>query len=270
MELGLRGLAVLVTGGSRGLGREIARGFASEGANVAICARASDQLAVALDELRGLSVQALAIQADLFESIDCIRVVEETVEEFGRIDVLINNASTNVVYPGRLEVVTDDLLMERVRGKALAAIRCSRAALPHFRRVGGGRIICIGGLAARAVSGPQGSASSLTAGLANAMLVNFAKNLSYEVARDHILVNVVHPGSMRTDRYPARVAARAREMGGSLEEAERDLAMQIPIGRQLDPQDIAPLVVFLASSKAAAITGQSLAIDGGYLDQIVY
>ncbi len=270
MELGLRGLTVLVTGGSRGLGREIALAFAAEGANVAICARQADQLKATTKDLQALSVRALAIRADLFDAAECIRVVDETVHEFGRLDVLINNASTNVVYPGHLETASDDLLMERIRGKALAAIRCSRAALPYFRKVGGGKIICIGGTAARSVSGSRGFGSSMASGLGNAVLVNFAKHLSHEVAPDHILVNVVHPASMRTDRYPARVAARAQEMGISTEEAEKDLANRIPIGRQIDPEDVAPIVVFLASTKATAITGQSIAVDGGVLPQVVY
>jgi len=270
VELGLAGRSVLVTGGSRGLGRAIAMEFAAEGASVSICARTRNQLDTALEDLQVHTKRAMAIQVDLFEPEGCVEAVERTVGMFGRLDVLINNASTSIAYPGHLEDASDDLLLERVRGKALAAIRCSRAALPHFRRVKGGRIICIGGTAARSISIDPTLGSSVASGLGNALLVNFAKHLSREVAGDGILVNVVHPDAMRTDRYASRVAAVASEMGTTLDKAAEILATRIPIGRSIDPGDVAPLVVFLASSKANAITGQSIGVDGGALAQVIY
>lgn len=263
MDMGLRGKGVLVTGGSRGIGRAIALAFAAEGANVAICGRDRAQLAKTEPEIAALGVKSLAIQADLFEADGCRRVVDETAEAFGRFDVLVNNASTNV--PGSLETATDEQLLERVMGKTLASMRTSRAALPHFRKVGGGRIICIGGTSVR-----HHGKTSLPSGLGNSSVVNFARHLSDQVAREGILVNVVHPPPTKTDRFPDRLAARAREIGGSLEEAEASFAREYAINRVVEPDDIAPIVVFLASPGASAITGQSIVVDGGHSPAIAY
>jgi 3-oxoacyl-[acyl-carrier protein] reductase len=275
MELGLQGKTVLITGSSRGLGLEIARAFAREGAKVALCARDRAALDAAAQEIRGMGAECVVIVADLFKAEDCERVIDETVAAFGALDVLINNASTDVSrYPARLEEVTDDQLLERVMGKAMAAIRCSRAALKHLRGSSAGRIVCIGGDASRTTMNPFGQGvpgSALSAGLGNAVLVNFAKRLSNETAKDGIMVNVIHPGAALTgDRYDKRVQALATKDGVSTAEAEASLVSGIPIKRGIDPTDIAPLVVFLASPLAGAITGQSVAVDGGANPMVVY
>lgn len=263
MELALRGKAVLVTGGSRGIGRQIALAFAGEGADVAICARSAEKLTQTGREISDKGGRVRTIVADLFQEADCRRAVDQTVEAFGRLDVLVNNASTNV--SGSLLTATDEALMERLLGKTLAAMRCSRAAIGHLRKNGGGRIICIGGLAAR-----NPGKTSLPSGLGNAAMVNFVKHLSDEVAADGILVNVIHPAFCKTDRFPARVDARAKERGISRAEAEASFAAMFPIGRIVEPTDIAPLVLFLASPQAGAITGQSIAVDGGMSRSVSY
>lgn len=263
MDLMLRGKAVLVTGGSRGIGRAIALAFAAEGASVAICARDQGRLEGALADLRALGGPSLALRADLFEAADCRRAVEETATAFGRLDILVSSASTNV--SGTVLTAGDEQLMERVMGKTLASIRLSRAAVPHLRRAGGGRVICIGGTSSRVPAG-----ATLPSGLGNSALCNFVRHLSDEVARDGITVNVVHPYFTKTDRYPERVAARSRQRGISPAEAEASFAAEFPIGRVVEPSDIAPLVLFLASPHASAITGQAIAVDGGAVRWVAY
>ncbi|MCC6535831.1 MAG: SDR family oxidoreductase [Burkholderiales bacterium] len=261
MDMELRDKGVLVTGGSRGIGREIALAFAREGAHVAICARDTQQLERTGAEIRALGAQAHTLAVDLLQEAECVRAVDETAAVFGRFDVLVNNASSN--DGGSFLTSGDDQLMRRLYVKTLASIRCSRAAVPHFRRVGGGRIICVGGTSARNPGG-------LPAGMGNAALVNFVKHLSDEVGPEQILVNVVHPSFCKTDRYPARLAALAQARNISLNEAEAHFAAQFAIRRIVEPADVAPLVVFLASALASAITGQSIAVDGGATRSIVY
>ena len=161
--------------------------------------------------------------------------------------------------------LSDEEVLERVMGKTLAAMRLSRAALPHMRKSGGGRIVCIGGTAARTPA-----KTSLPSGLGNSALANFAKHLSNDVGPENITVNVVHPSFTKTDRYPDRLKARAKEMGVSLEAAEASFAANFPIGRIVEPSDIAPMVLFLASPGAAAVTGQTIAVDGGSSQLVVY
>lgn len=264
MELGLKGRAVLVTGGNRGIGLAIALGFADEGAHVAICGRDEAALETARAAIAGRGVPAAAIVADLFTPDGCERAVAETVKALGRLDVLVNNASTSV--SGRLETLSDDKVMERVMGKTLASMRCARAALPHLRESGRGRIVCIGGSSARV---PE-SEGSLPGGLGNSSLSNFVKHFSNDVAPDGITVNVIHPPFTKTERYPDRVAALARARGVSLEEAEQLFADRYPIGRVVEPDDIAPMVLFLASEQAGAVTGQAIGVDGGATPNVIY
>jgi 3-oxoacyl-[acyl-carrier protein] reductase len=274
MDLQLRGAAVLVTGGSRGLGRDFALGFAEEGASVAICARDRAQLEATAADISARGVECVAISADLFEAADCQRVVEETVAAFGRLDVLVNNASTSVdKTPKSLEDATDAQLMERFLGKTMAAIRCARAAIPHMRKVGGGRIVNIGGTSARTVFRPGellSNASGLPQGLGNSALANFSKYLAEEVARDGILVNLVHPHITRTSRHASRLAQRSKELGISEAEVEAEFLKQIPLGRIIESSDVTPLVLFLSSPLAGATTGQALAVDGGALRGVNY
>lgn len=268
MDFGLNGRRVLVTGGNRGIGLAIALAFAEEGAHVAICGRDRSALdtgsAAIIERGTAAGVRAEAIAADLFTAEGCAAAVSKTVDAFGGLDVLVNNASTAV--SGSLETQTDDKLMERLMGKTLAAMRCTRAALPHLRAAGRGRVVCIGGTSARA---PDRNA--LPSGLSNAALANFAKQVSAEVAPDGITVNVVHPAGTMTERTRAnRIPARARDRGISLAEAEASFAADYPIGRMVVPEDIAPLVVFLASAQAGALTGQAIAVDGGMTPSVIY
>ncbi len=263
MNLDLKGKSVLVTGGNRGVGLGIALAFAEEGANVAICGRDKAALAEAEAKIAAKGVKAKAVAMDLFTAEGCIGAVQAAVDAFGGLDVLVNNASTSI--SGNIETLDDDGLMERLQGKTLAYMRCVRAALPHLRKSGRGRVICIGGGAAR-----QAGSTALPSALGNSSIIAFVKQFSLTVAAQGITANTVHPPFTKTDRYPNRLAARAKELGVSEAEAEKSFIKQFPIGRLVEPKDIAPMVLFLASPHASAITGQSISIDGGSIPGIYY
>lgn len=274
MDLNLHGSSVLVTGASRGIGLAIALAFADEGARVAICARNESALRSAEQQIRDRGADCLAMTTDLLDPDQCRRAVDETAGTFGGLSVLVNNASTNVdATPARLEEATDEQLLARFMGKTMAAIRCSRAALPHMRRSGGGRIVCIGGSAARSVFRPgelPSSGSGMPQGLGNSALVNFVKHLAEETAADGIVANVVHPHLTRTERHAGRVQRLAARLGVSEQEAEADIARGFPIGRVVEPADITPMVLLLSSPLSGAITGQTIAVDGGAVRGITY
>lgn len=256
MDLDLKGKSVLVTGGNRGIGLGIAVAFAEEGANVAICGRDTKALAEAEAKIAAKGVKTKADSVDLFTAEGCKGAVQAAIDAFGGLDILVNNASTAI--SGNIETLDDEGLMERLNGKTLAYMRCCRAALPHLRKSARGRVICVGGSAVRQ-SGPTG----LPSALGNSALVAFVKQFSGTVAAEGITANIVHPPFTKTDRYPSRLKARAKQLGVSEAEAEATFVSQFPIGRLVEPKDIAPMVLFLASPHASAITGQSIAIDGG-------
>ena len=156
-----------------------------------------------------------------------------------------------------MELADEDWL-NHINVKVMGYVRCSREAIPHMINRGGGRIINIGGMAAR-------SAGSLTNsnGVTNSAVSNIAKNLSDQVAKDGILVNCIHPGTTRTPRQDMVLERQAQDANVSVEEAERRAVAGIPIGRMVEPEDIADLVLFLVSARATAITGQTIAVEGG-------
>ena len=263
MDLGLRGKSVLVTGGSQGIGRAIALAFADEGANVAICARHRDALERTEAELKERGVKTLSLVVNLYNEAECAQAVEETAKTFGRLDVLVNNGAA--AGGGTLETLTTQELIHRLEGKAFAAMNCSRAAIPHMRQAGGGRIISIAGGAAR-----TSSRGGLPTGVNNAAMAAFSKYLSDEVAGDGILVNTIHPSLTKTSTWDRTVKNRAEQLGISEAEAEAKIHADFPIGRAVEPGDIGPLAVFLASTQASAITGQTIAVDGGLLRAVSY
>jgi len=257
MELGLEGKVAIVTGGSKGIGRATALCLAQEGANVVICARGVEDLEEAASEISKISGRpVLSVRADMTVLEDIQNLVATTVSELGGVDILVNNAVNSVAAPF-LELSDEDWL-NHINVKVMGYVRCSREVVPHMERRGGGRIINIGGMAAR-------NAGNLTNsnGVTNSAVSNIAKNLGDQVAHLGILVNCIHPGTTRTPRQVELLERRARDANITVEEAERRTVSEIPIGRMVEPEEIASLVLFLVSEKASAITGQTIAVEGG-------
>lgn len=256
MDLGLRGKAAIVTGGSAGLGLAVARELAREGCDVCICARNEERLAAAKRKVQEASEGVvLAVRCDVGVPGDVARVVEETLALFGAVDILVSNAGVSTTRDF-LDVERAD--WERSMASILyAASEFSRLVIPHMQRQGWGRIIMTGSTSSRQPR-PRRAVSNAS----KAALLNFAKSLAGEFVRDGILVNVVNPGRFST-HWPERIAAMARESGRSEEEVRAEVVKDIAMGRLGEAEEFAAAVAFLASARASYITGAALQVDGG-------
>jgi len=245
MDLSLRDKAAIVTGGSRGIGRAIALAFADEGCRVAICARGEESLRAVEAELRARGVDALGIVADVARADDIERVVAETVARFGRLDILVNNAG------GRAREDTDEAWNLVYESNVLAAVRATRAAVPHMRAAGGGSIVHIASIYGRESGGPVAYNAMKSAMIAH------AKAMALELA-PAIRVNSVAPGSVA---FPG--GSWGRRLEEDPEGMRRFVEQNIPMGRFGTPEEIANVVVFLCSARASWVTGACINVDGG-------
>ncbi len=257
MELGLTGRVALVTGGSKGIGRACAAGLAAEGCQVALCARGVGALERTAAELAAKGADVLIITADLAETDSAARVVEATVGRFGRVDILVNNAGA--IRGGDFLGTPAEQWAEDWRLKILGYVRMAQAVLPHMRPRRWGRIINVVGSAAR-----NPATTYMAGGIANAGLVNFTRALADVAAADQILVTAVSPGPTATERWHGLVRQQARAQGRDPAEWEAEVQRQQPLGRIARPEDVADLVVFLASERAGFITGVAITVDGGH------
>ena len=245
MDLALSDKVAIVTGGSRGIGRSIALALAAEGCRVAICARGEERLRETEAELRAAGVDALGVVTDVTVAADIERLVATTVERFGRLDILVNNAGS------RAREDTDEVWNATYESNVLAAVRATRAAVPHLRASGSGSIVHIASIYGRETGGP----ASYNA-IKSAMIAH-AKAMALELAPE-IRVNSVAPGS---------IAFPGGSWGRRLEEDPEGmrvfLEQNIPMGRFGRPEEIAAVVTFLCSEQASWVTGASINVDGG-------
>ena len=256
MDLELQGKTAIVTGGSRGIGKAIARELAREGVNVAIAARTAGPLEEAARELAAETGQRIiAVPTDTTRWDNVQRLVGTTVSEFGRLDILVNNAAmVGGQVRGTLAEAAEGDLVEDLDTKVVGYFRCMKAAVPHMQEQQWGRVISVCGLSAR---------QSSIYGLRNAAVVHMTKTFSDQLGPDGITLNVVHPGMTRTEATAARLAEAASRQGITPDEAEARAVRGNAIRRMVDAQEIAGVVVFLASPKAECITGEAIAVGGG-------
>jgi NAD(P)-dependent dehydrogenase (short-subunit alcohol dehydrogenase family) len=265
MDLGLRGKRAIVTGGSLGIGKAIARELAREGVDVAIVARTKDQLEATARELAAETKQrVIPLAADVTSRAQVDAMVAQAAAQLGGVHILVNSGSPpggSATATGPIETVVDEDLLHDFNVKYVGALRCARAVIPHMKARGWGRIINISGTNAR-------NAGNLSGGARNTSLVHLTKTLAVQLGRFGITVNCVHPGTTRTERTPKLLAARAKELGVAVEEVEaRDFAPDSPRGnaicRMVDASEIAYVTVFLASDRAWAVSGELVVATGG-------
>jgi NAD(P)-dependent dehydrogenase (short-subunit alcohol dehydrogenase family) len=256
VELGLNGRVALVTGGSKGIGRACAAGLAAEGCRLALCARGAEGLERAAAELQAKGAEVLTVAADLTEADAARRVVAAAIGRFGRLDILVNNAGA--IRGGDFLTTPAEQWADDWRLKVLGYVRMAQAVLPHMRARRWGRIINVIGAAAR-----NPTPTYMAGGIANAGLINFTRALADLAARDQILVAAVSPGATATERWDSLVARQAQAQGRSPEDLRAEVERAQPLGRIGRPEDVADLVVFLASERASFLTGLSITVDGG-------
>ncbi len=252
MDLGLNDKVAIITGGTQGIGKATALRLAQEGARVVIVARGQEALEATADEIRAAGGKVATVSADVSHPQDCARVIAQACQAFGGVDILVNNAGTSAV--GEFESVTDEKWQSDLDLKLFAAIRLIREALPHMKARGGGRIVNVTNIGAKAPA-----ARTMPTTVSRAAGQAMSKALSKEYAPHNILVNTVCIGLVRAGQHESR----ARKMGVPVEQLYTDMAKSVPLGRVGQAEEAANVIAFLVSAAASFVTGSSINIDGG-------
>jgi 3-oxoacyl-[acyl-carrier protein] reductase len=262
MHLGLSNKIAIVNGSSQGMGLAIARMFAMEGAAVTMTARRAGPLEEAVANVRRESGRAaIAVSADTRKHDDCKRIVARTLAEFGGVDILVNNGGAPPLGP--LDQWSDEDWDKAVDRNLKSVIRMVREVVPHMRSRGGGRIVNITGLSARQPAVDYGLSVATWAGV-----IGFAKTASLELGPDNITVNTICPGRIATPRLEKINAERAAASGTDADAFKEEMRKIVPLGRVGTTDEIASVVVFLASSRGGYVTGTTIPVDGGRLGSL--
>ena len=259
MDLGLRGKIALVTAASRGLGRAIAEALGAEGASLIICARGTDALEEAgrgIAQRTGAEVEMVG--ADVATAEGIARAWQHARDRFGRVDVLVTNAGGPPSGP--FETHEWEVWQQAVELTLRSAVELTRLVLPGMKERRWGRILNVTSIAVK-----QPVDGLMLSNSIRAAVTGFARTLANEVARYGITVNNMLPGYTRTERVEQLNAATAAREGVAVEDVSRRIEAQIPMRRLGEPHEFAALAAFLASEQAAYITGQSIAVDGGWI-----
>jgi NAD(P)-dependent dehydrogenase (short-subunit alcohol dehydrogenase family) len=257
MDLQLTGKTALVTGGSEGIGKGIARVLAQEGVDVAICARRKEPLKAAAAEIaQATGRKIVAIAADLTKDEDARNFVEQGHKALGRVDIMVNNAGS--APGGVLEHLSEDDWEKGLQLKFMGYVRCLRYVLPIMVKQGGGRVVNLIGN-----DGVKPSYWEIVPGAANAAGQNLTLSLAGQYGRQNISFCAVNPGPVRTERWAGLVKAMSRDMKLPYEEADQLAPRSIPMGRIAEVEEVANLVVMLASPLTHMVNGSMIEIDGG-------
>ena len=260
MDMGLQDKVAIVTGGSEGIGKAAAQGMAQEGAKVVIVARRPDVLDQAAGEIKAATEGVvLPVAGDVTERDTAERVVQTTLDNFGRVDILVNNAGTALAKP--FENVTDGDWEGDFDLKVWAAVRFIRAVIPQMRKVGGGRIINVTNLGGRTPG-----AASMPTSISRAAGIAITKGLSKDLAEDNILLSTVCIGLIKSGQTQ-RPYTRLKESDPNLTLDDYWLqaakVRDIPLGRVGEAREAGDVITFLASERASYLTGIAVNIDGG-------
>ena len=258
----MEGKVALVSAGSKGLGRASAMAIAKRGANIALCSRNEDEVAATAAEIaKEADVETWHCAADLSKLEDVKKFVDGAVAHFGGVDVLVSNAGGPP--PGEFDDLEDDDWYRAFDLSVMSAIRLVDNVLPHMRGRGYGRILFILSTSVR-----EPIDNLLLSNVMRPAVAGLSKSLARDLAKDGILVNVVAPGTIRTDRVRGRQQITADKKDISLDEALEEAAERIPLGRLGEPSEFGAMVGFLASPEASYVSGGYYPVDGARLKGI--
>jgi 3-oxoacyl-[acyl-carrier protein] reductase len=257
MKLGIDGRVAIVTGGSRGIGRAVARQLAEEGASIVLCGRSGDDVALAVTELEESGAKAVGVAADVRDPASSEQLRSAALDTYGRIDIVVNNAGGG---SGRLQKFDEEAWMDIYRLNTVSALRLSMACIPDMRERGWGRIVTVGSTAGR-----EADPRFAPYGAAKAALLHVSKALSLAYSRYGILTNCVAPGLTRSDATLVGYQSAAEATGTTAEAVEKRMMELQPIamGRTGTCEEVASAITFLCSEAASWITGAELLVDGG-------
>ncbi len=263
MKLGLENKVALILASSKGLGFACAQGLYTEGANVVICSRSMENLEMAKKEMEKTKSfnsdnRVYPIVADLMYEDQIESLVNKTLSKFGKIDILVHNAGGPPSGP--IYKITKEDWANSINLNLLSFIRITNLVIPIMEKQKNGRIIAI-----TSVSVKQPLNNLVLSNTTRLGVVGYAKTLANEYGKDNILVNVVCPGPTLTDRMKELISKTSQETGKSEKEITKSWIEPIPLGRLGKPEELANLVVFLASEKASYITGTVIQVDGGFV-----
>jgi NAD(P)-dependent dehydrogenase (short-subunit alcohol dehydrogenase family) len=252
VDLGLKGKVAIITGSTEGIGRATALKFAKEGTKVAICSRDAAKVERTVAEIKAAGGEVFGMVADISKAADIENFVNGAVKHFGRVDILVNNAGSS--QRGAFLETEDAKWAADFELKIFGAIRCTRLAVPHMLKQGGGRVINITNTAAKQPGAQSGPTSiSRAAGLA------LTKMLSKEFAAQNVLVNTVTIGKIKSGQHERT----RKKLGLEPDVYFKKVAADIPMGRMGETDEAADAIVFLASNMATYVTGTSINLDGG-------
>ncbi len=256
MDLKLAGKKAIVTGGSKGIGRETTRILAEEGCDVAITARDQGRLEDVAKEIASATGRTITpLAGDMSVQADVERSMNAAIEELGGVDILVTCAGSSP--GGLLEELTEDQWMSSLGLKFMGYVRTCSVLLPHMRERGTGSVVLVVGN-----DGLKSSYWELTAGVANAADVNFASAMAEQYGRHGVRVNTVNPGPVNTDRWDGLEKRFALDRDIEQAEARKIVLGTLPLGRICEPEEVASVVVFLASPQASYVNGTHVLIDG--------
>ncbi len=257
MNLGLEDHSVIVCASSAGLGKATALEFCREGANVTLCGRRESALRLTAAEIHAATGrEPHFVVTDLTKSDEIVRLVEAAVARFGTLFALVNNSGGPP--PGSFEQFDDAAWQGAFELNLLSYVRTIRAALPHLRKGHGGRIL---NFTSTSVRSPIDNL--ILSNTFRTAVLGLTKTLASELGAEGILINVIGPGRIQTDRIEQLDTLRARNAGVSMDQVRADTCRMIPLGRYGTPEEFAKIAVFLSSPANTYITGQTVLVDGG-------